>query len=410
MKILLVCQHYWPEPFNTSEVCETLAAEGYNVTVLTGLPNTGMPGGDVLPEYKANKKLREEERNGVTIKRAWLWPRKTGALNRVLNYLSFWHCANVVSKKLDDDFDVVIGYQFSPVMQVDPCVKYAERTGAPFLLYSFDLWPESLIAGGIGRGSLPFKWIRAVSRRIYSSADTLAVTSPGFFDYFESELGLVHRNPIYMPQYAEDIFGDAPALTIGDELFPADFTHFMFAGNVGQAQSVETIVEAARTLRDEACLFHIVGSGSALESCKELADSYGLDNVLFHGRHELEEMPSYYAKADAMLATLAGSPVIEYTLPRKVQTYLAASKPVVGTLAGEGRRVVEEAGCGFCCDIEDAEGLADCCRAFAALTPDERLAMGSNARKYYEEHFSKERFYVTLEKELGKLKGTRHGC
>lgn len=368
-----------------------------------------MPGNDIPEEYRCDSSLWRQERKGVRIIRARLEPRKTGTLNRVANYLSFWHSANALVKQLDDDFDVVIGYQFSPILQVDPAVKYAERTGAPLLLYSFDLWPESLVVGGIKRNGILFKWMKAVSRRIYSSADTLAATSVSFFDYFEAELNLKPKREVYLPQYAEDVFDEVATSAVDGELFPADFTHFMFAGNVGSAQSVNTIVEAANYLKQERCLFHIIGSGSALMSCKKLADSYSLDNVLFHGRHELEGMPAYYAKADAMLATLAGSPIIKYTLPRKVQSYLAASKPIIGTLAGEGKRVIEEAGCGFCCDIEDAKGLARACKEFMALPVETRVAMGVKARAYYEEHFSKERFYAIMERELQELKGTKHG-
>lgn len=164
MKILVVCQHYWPEPFNTADVCEELVRRGHQVTVLTGLPNTGLKDGDVPAEYQ-NGRNRRQQRNGVTILRAWLHPRKTGAKNRVLNYLSFWFTGNKLARRLKDDYDVVIGYQFSPVMQVDPGLVYARKTGTPMLLYSFDLWPESLKAGGFSESSLPFKWIKSVSQK-----------------------------------------------------------------------------------------------------------------------------------------------------------------------------------------------------------------------------------------------------
>lgn len=408
VRILAVCQHYWPEPFNISDVCEELARRGHEVVVLAGLPNTGMPGNEIPKEYRKDKTLRVQERNGVNIIRAWLWPRREGALNRILNYLSFWLSANWLSSKLDGGFDVVLGYQFSPVMQVDPGIRYAERTGTPMILYSFDLWPESLVAGGIGRESLPFRWIKSVSKRIYSSADTLAVTSPGFYDYFSSELGLEFDRKVYLPQYAEDLFGVKTSGDVDSSLFPPNEVHFMFAGNIGKAQSVTTIIETAAIMRKEPARFHIVGSGSALGECEARARELSLENVTFHGRHELEEMPAYYAMADAMLATLAGGPMIGYTLPRKVQSYLAASKPVIGTLEGEGRRVVEEACCGFSCDAEDSRGLAKACRKFMALSASEKKELGDNARSYYEDHFSKERFFDLLESELTRLKGTRH--
>lgn len=407
MKILVVCQHYWPEPFNTADVCEELVRRGHQVTVLTGLPNTGLKDGDVPAEYR-NGRNRRQQRNGVTILRAWLHPRKTGAKNRVLNYLSFWFAGNRLARRLKEDFDVVIGYQFSPVMQVDPGLVYARETGAPMLLYSFDLWPESLKAGGFSESSPPFKWIKSVSQKIYSDADCLAVTSRGFFDYFRDELGIEPKRPLYLPQYAEDLFTskEGSSEAVG---FDANKTNLVFAGNIGAAQSVETIVEAANILRDyHELVFHVVGSGSSLEKCRELAESYALSNIVFHGRRPLEEMPSFYAAADAMLATFSNDPILAYTLPRKVTTYLAAGKPVLGTLTGEARRVVEDARCGYCCAPEDPGGLAKICLTFASDSKKKEL--GSNARVYFDKHYSKERFFDSLEQTLNNLKGIRHGA
>lgn len=146
MKILVICQHYWPEPFNTSDVCEELVDRGHSVSVITGLPNTGMPNSDIPEEYK-NRQKQIEHHNGVTVYRANLYPRKTGALNRVKNYISFWHNANQLARTLNEEFDVVLGYQFSPVMQVDPGLVYARKHQKKMLLYCFDLWPVSLTAG-----------------------------------------------------------------------------------------------------------------------------------------------------------------------------------------------------------------------------------------------------------------------
>lgn len=405
MKILFVCQQYWPEPYNSTDVCENLVRKGHDVTVLTGFPDTGLPGGNFPPRYKRNR-CSDEYHKGVRIFRIKHFPRKTGALNRILNYLSFWFNGNRSAKKLEGQFDVVIGYQFSPVMQVDPGVKYAEKHGTPFLLYCFDLWPESLAAGGFKKNSLAYKWTRRISRRIYSQADCIAVTSPLFEEYFKSELGLVDLSVVYLPQYAEDAFG-RPAYRIPDG-YESGKIHFTFAGNVGAAQSVSTLVSAAALLKDDGRFsFHVVGSGSELDSCRDLARRLGASNVLFHGLKPVEEMPSYYAASDAMVATFSDEPVLAYTLPRKIQSYMAAAKPILGALTGEARRTVEAAGCGWCCPPEDAEGLAEICR-LAADCPD-LLKMGESGRTYYEAHFSKARFFNALEIELENLKGTKHG-
>ena len=401
MRVLVVCQHYWPEPFNSTDVCEGLAARGHGVTVLTGLPNTGMPGGEVPGEWRGGRN-RRQRRNGVDIVRVPLHPRREGAVNRIRNYLSFWRSADREAKRLPAGFDVVLGYQFSPVMQVDPGLVYARRHGVRMLLYCFDLWPASLLAGGFSEGSLPFRWMRSVSRRIYSRADRIAVTSPLFDEYFRGELGLDIPDSDYLPQYAEDAFlGAAEPSRDGYDPSRVNLT---FAGNVGRAQSVGTVVEAAALLRDEpsvAC--HVVGSGSALEGCRARAAELGLSNVAFHGRRPLEEMPAFYAASDAMLVTFEDSPMARYTLPRKVQGYLAAGRPVLAAASGETERVVREAGCGECCGFGDAEGLARIARRFAAASPGERARMGESARAYYLSHFGKELFFERLENILNEL-------
>lgn len=402
MRVLVVCQHYWPEPFNTSEVCEELARRGHEVTVITALPNTGMPDNDIPRDWRDPARW-DQLINGVRVLRVKLHPRLSGAKNRVLNYLSFWHNANKLAGKLKDDFDVVLGYQFSPVMQVDPGLVYARQHHKKMLLYCFDLWPVSLTAGGFSDDSLPYKWMTAVSKRIYRQADRIAVTSPLFDEYFRNELGIVREDSAYLPQFAEDSFSTTEGLPVPEGYDPSKI-NLTFAGNVGQAQSVITIVEAAALLVDEPeVAFHVVGSGSQLASCEARADELGVRSVTFHGRRPLEDMPAYYSASDAMLVTFEDSPMATYTLPRKATTYLAAGKPILAALSGETKRVIDEAGCGLTCGTADAWGLAEIVRQFAALPVDSRERMGAASRSYYQKRFTKERFFERLESLLSQL-------
>lgn len=397
MRILVSCQYYYPEPFNTTDFCEELVNRGHDVTVLTGLPN--YPEGNLYPGYEDGAG-RVEHRNGVRIVRVKERPRKKGSVNRVLNYLSFWCCGCKAAAKLADQFDVVIGYQLSPVMQVDPGLLYAKRHGIRSLIWCLDLWPASLLAGGFRENSLPFKWMKAVSKRIYSEADRVAVTSPLFDEYFRNELGLNIADSTYLPQYADTAFLESAEPV--NEGFESGKIHVTFAGNVGHAQSVETIVEAAALMpADSTVVFHIVGSGSALEGCKSRASELKLSNIVFHGRRPAEEMPAYYAASDAMLVTFASSPMATYTLPRKVTTYLAAGKPVLAALSGETKRVLDEAGCGIACGIEDAQGLARISREFELS--DLKDEMGRAARAYYMDNFAKDQFFSKLEGLLEEL-------
>ena len=226
------------------------------------------------------------------------------------------------------------------------------------------------------------------------------MTSPLFDEYFREELKLDIPDSVYLPQYAEDAFGMAAAPVVDG--FDASKCNLTFAGNVGQAQSVITIVEAAAVLKDDAdIVFHIVGSGSRLDQCKQRATELGLGNIVFHGRKPIEDMPAYYAASDAMLVTFEESPMATYTLPRKVTTYLAAGKPVLAALSGEAERVLNDAGCGICCRTADAAGLARISKQFAKM--DSKDQMGEAARRYYRDNFTKNRFFDILERLLREL-------
>lgn len=398
LRILAVSQHYWPEPFNFSDICEGLVARGHKVTVLTGTPN--YPDGDIYPGFEKGAHSMQE-RGGVRIRRSRLIPRRHDPIHRVLNYYSFSVNASRIARGMGPTYDVVLSFQTSPVMMSNPALAYGRRHGVPVLLYCIDIWPECLTVGGIKKGSLVYRHYARVSRDIYSAADRLAVTSPMFSDYFRDQLGMDVPDPVYLPQYAEDIFSGEAARR--PEFDPSKF-NLTFAGNVGTAQDVNTLVEAGHYLADdERFALHVVGSGSELETLKRYKDEIGASCVEFHGRYPLADMPSFYASSDAMVATFQDSPILGYTLPRKIQSYMAAGRPILGTVVGEARRVIEEAGCGLCCDAEDPKGLAEIIRQFADMPPEEREAMGAKGRAYYTEHYSRTQFFGTLEAALEEL-------
>ncbi len=410
--VLVVCQHYKPEPFNVSETCEELARRGYKVTVLTALPNC--PEGVVREDYRHGAH-RDEVVDGVRVVRVPIIARGAdlkglNKLRRVANYLSFPLSAWATRASMDGRYDLVMCVQFSPVLMALPALRIAKRQGAPCLLWSFDLWPEDLLTGGMSRGGLPYRVMHRVSRGIYGRADMVAVTSPGFTRYFDEQLELPGLRTVWLPQFAEEAFeGVADAAGDGGE------TVFTFAGNVGGNQGVETIVRAASLLTGERIRVRIVGSGSRLDACKALAGELGTSNVEFTGRMPVEAMPEIYAGSDAMLLTLSkpaegGSLVPVYTIPRKFQSYLAAGRPVLCAVDGTVGEIVADSGCGIACPAEDPEALAAAMRRFAGLDPDERADMAGKARHLYAERFSRERFFSRLAAiidDLARMKGNR---
>jgi len=395
MKILVVCQYYYPEPFRISDICETLVKNGHEVTVLTGLPN--YPEGKILDDYRYGKK-RSEVINGVKVIRCFEIGRGNSNLKLFLNYFSFSVSASFKALFLKEKFDVIFVNQLSPVMMGIPAIFYKKKHNRKMLLYCLDLWPDSLAAGGIKERSIIYKVFKKLSKWIYSSADSIAVTSSMFKDYYKYTLGLNMENVIHLPQYAEDLFSESVEATKKNKF------NFVFAGNIGDMQSVETIVKAANELRDRTDItFHIVGDGSKLEECKLLSIELGLENILYYGRRPVSEMPQYYGLADAMLITLKNNRNISYTLPGKVQSYMAARKPIIGAINGETNHVIQEARCGWACAAEDYKELAKLILHFC--NSDNKEEMAANSHEYYIKNYSKERFMLELENNLKNLEG-----
>lgn len=388
MRILCICQYYRPEPFRIADICEELVRRGHEVTVITGTPN--YPEGRIYPGYENGKKS-QELLNGVRVYRCRIHPRKTGALHRLWNYYSFVYQSLKHIKKTDDAFDVVFINQLSPVMMAKAGIKYARKKHIRSVLYCLDLWPESLNAVGIG-GGLIYRWFDRESRSVYRKVDSILTSSRAFDVYFREHFEI--KNVQYLPQYAETIFSPEQC-----RKKPNGSVDLMFAGNVGLAQSMDTILKAAVMCKDiENLKWHIVGDGKDLARCADSANKLKAP-IIFWGRRPESEMPRYYAMADAMLVTMKKERSFSLTLPGKVQSYMAAGKPIIGAVDGETARVIGDAHCGMCCPAEDAVKLAQIVRQFTKKVSQTEV-YSRNALQYYERNFAKNRFFAELEKAL----------
>ena len=394
MKILVICQHYWPEPYYLSDVCEELVKRGHTVHVITDVPN--YPMGLIYEDYK-HRKNRKQEHNGVQITRTFTIGRRNNAIFRLLNYYSYSLSSTFYARHLPGDYDVVFANQTSPIMMTRAATAYSRKWGKRCIMYCMDVWPACLAAGGLQPSSKIYRIFRKISKKLYDRADKILISSQMFKDYLKTEHSIPENRIEYFPQYASSQFDK---LLLKKE---KDTIDFVFAGNIGAAQRLDIILQAAKLLQKETkeekpLRWHIVGDGSELDNLKSLAKNLDLDNVIFHGRKPMEDMPKYYAMADAMLVSLTADPFISLTLPGKVQTYMAAGKPIIASADGETPMVIHAAQCGYCASAEDAEAFAKCIRTF--LSNDDWEQLGSNARQYYEDHFTRDRFMDELERKL----------
>lgn len=381
MKILVVCQHFYPENFRISDICFELVKKGHDVTVLTGLPN--YPKGKVFKDYKWFKN-RNQVINGVKIKRCSLVGRGSSTLQMAINYMWFATFCSIKAFFMKKDFDIVYVYQLSPITMTWPAIVVKNMKKIPLVIHVLDQWPVSITTGGVQKTSLAYKILTKWSINAYNNADLITCSSKSFKNYFTGELGLGEdKGFIYLPSYAESDY-------LNIDYVKNDTFDLVFAGNIGPAQSVETIIEAANLLKDQKdVVFHIVGDGLSRSACEQMAKDYALDNVIFYGYHDVSEMPEYYKLADAFLITMVDNEVVNSTLPAKVQSYMMAGKPIVGAINGEVKDVIKEADCGLCCDSLDHKTLA---KLILQMKDDEAKCeqYAHNAFKYYEDHFEKE--------------------
>lgn len=392
MKILIISQYYYPEQFQINDIAPELVKRGHKVTVLTGLPN--YPSG-IIPEGYRHGKRRHEILDGVEVIRCNEFERKGGLLNLILNYVSFRYYGIKAAQKLPVGYDVIFCYQLSPVSILEPAMAYKAKYGIPILCYCLDLWPESVQAY-ISKSNPIYTYISSYCRKLYQACDRIAVTSFPFINYLHSVNGIDLGKLCYIPQHADDSM-----LTLDMTTIPIGTINFMFAGNLGKGQKIETIIKAAAILKHRKdFVIHMVGDGTMRHKLEILAHDLGVaEKIIFHGNQKRENMPKFYAMADVLLITLRGNNAVGDTMPGKLQTYMTTGKPILGAINGAANQVIKESRCGACTNAEDYKGLASIMASYID-NPSTYNECGENARKYFKEHFTFKVYMDSLEKEL----------
>lgn len=383
MKILVICQYYSPEPFRVADICEALVKDGNEVDVVTSLPN--YPMGKIYDGYRDGNH-KNEIINGVNVHRVFTIGRKTGAIYRFINYYAYSIASTLYTARLKKEYDVIFVYQLSPVMMANAALKYKKKHGKKVVLYCLDLWPESLCIGGIRKNGLIYNYYRKLSERIYNLTDKILISSRKYEKYFDEKFDINGDKVQYLPQYAEDVF--CPSGNGKKDDF-----NITFAGNIGTTQSIETILYAAKKLEEKNILFNFYGDGSGFEKMRSLSQKLQLKNTFFYGRIPIEVVPEKYAESDALIVTLSDNEVLSMSFPGKIQSYMAAGKPIVAAINGEAARIIEESDCGFVSPAEDVDGLVSC---IEKLLVADKEKLGKNARKYYENNFQKSDFISKL--------------
>lgn len=394
MKICIFTNHFYPEDFKVNDIAFELAKKGYDITVLTAIPD--YPKGKFYDGYSLFKRRRENV-NGVNVIRLPIIPRgKGGAVKLILNYVSYFFCLSVFAffHSLKHKYDRIFVHLTTPFF-IGVCArKMAKRQNIPLLFWVLDLWPESLTsAGGISHPLIIKPQLKMV-RKVYEQCDKILISSKGF-EKSICEKGDFKDKLVYFPNWAEEVQGNIQADFDIRTIKPFDKDDnfiILFAGNIGEAQNLDAAIEAAKILQNEKKIkFVFVGDGRRREYLENLVKEYGLEEtVFFPGRFPIETMPLFMDAASVLLFSLKDEFCFNLTVPAKVQFYMSQGKPILAMINGDGAELIKEADCGMAVKAGDFNGLSEAIRKMAEVPESELKIFGEKGKRFYEKNFTKE--------------------
>ena len=399
LKILFITQYFYPENFSNNKVVRNLVARGHEVTVYTAIPN--YPEGKFYDGYGFMKRKRDTY-EGARVERVSIIPRGQTPLQQIANFASFVVSASWRAIRLQrGEYDVVISSAPSPITLVIPAIVASRRLGVPHLAWIQDLWPQSPVE--LYNIKCPFiiKPLNALCRWIYRNATVLLVISKGFVPEIRK---LAPDACIrFFPNFIENIHLPLPRRADLREDFNLDDNDFivMYVGNIGMAQNVDLLIDAAVLLQDSTLHFVLLGDGRDRGRLEARITELGL-NPQFHfvGTVLPEQVAEHLSYADAAALTLRNDPVLEPVVPYRLQTFLGCGMIVLASTEGESRRIVKTANCGFVSDPGDAAQFAQSILASRALSVTERQAMQHNSRRYALENYDETQVMNSLSKVL----------
>ena len=389
MKILLLTQWFDPEPtFKGLAFAKELKRQGHEVQVLTGFPN--YPGGKIYDGYKL-KLCQREEIEGISILRVALYPNHdSSALKRIFNYISFAFMAMLFGIFATKKADVI--YAYHPPLTVGIAaifIKFFRRT--PIVYDIQDMWPDTLKATGMLNNNKILNVIGSVCKLVYRSVDHIVVLCPGFKKMLIERTVSEHKISIIYNWCDEQGLTQAQPAKVEYQQLMQNRFNIVFAGNMGKAQALDTILDVAKKIQNIQDLqFVFVGGGTETERLKQRLTTENISNTVFIPRMPMAEVGGILKLSNLLLVHLKKDPLFEITVPSKTQAYMAMGKPVLMAVAGDAADLIQRAECGCVATSEDVESIQQAILRIYHLSASEQLQMGLNARNYYLQKLSLE--------------------
>ncbi len=394
MRILLLTQWFQPEPqFKGLPLAQALTKLGHEVEVLTGFPN--YPGGKLYPGYRL-KLWQRDTIKGIKVTRAFLYPsHDKSAFRRILNYSSFALSSALMVFSIRRP-DVV--YVYCPPMTAAAAavaLRFIRRV--PYVIDIQDLWPDTLASTGMVNNQVIMSLVGAWSKFAMQFAAALVVLSPGFKQRLEERQ--VRPRIYVIPNWAPPEIEEQARAVVGKNSGKDRSFNILFAGNMGKAQALETVIEAAQRLKTEApwVRFTFIGGGVEVDNLRAACKSKEIDNVTFLKARAPQDMGPVFAEADALLVHLRDDPLFAITIPSKTQAYLAIGRPILMGVRGDAAKLVELAGAGINFTPEDPTSLAAAVVTLSGLSVEARNAMGAAGSAFYNDNLSFDKGVKNLE-------------
>jgi lipopolysaccharide/colanic/teichoic acid biosynthesis glycosyltransferase len=383
MKVLFVSQYFPPEPGAPSarvyEHAKYWVRAGHDVTVLTGFPH--YPTGRVPDSYRG-KLYQWEKNDGIRVLRTWLYatPNK-GFLNRIWSYISFGMTAVLLGSVKTGRFDLVIGT--SPQM-LGAAAAYLISffKHRPFILEVRDLWPAILVELGIFKNRMVISVLESLEGFLYRRASKIIVVTEAFKTAISrrgippAKIELI-PNGVDLDLFNPDHLGEGIRSRLG---LIGKFV-VLYLGNHGISQGLGSLLSAADLLRNEKDIFFLfVGDGTEKERLLEIRDKLGLENVAFIPIQPKQEVPKFYAAANVCIVPLRDVKLFSGFVPSKMFEIMGSGRPIIGSVAGEARDILERSGGAVCVASEDPKGLAN---AIIDLYKDPARCKGMGEQGYH---------------------------
>jgi len=388
MRILFLTQWFQPEPFFKGlPFAKALREKGHDVEVLTGFPN--YPGGKVYPGYRV-RFYQRDTMDGIPVHRVALYPsHDKSAIRRIINYLSFSLSAFLFGPWRVEKPDVI--YVYNLVTLGPPAFLLRFLFGAKVIIDVQDLWPESVANSKMLGHKVVLNVLNGICGWIYRGADQVTVLSPGFKQELINR-GVAPEKIEVSYNWCDETSIAVDASPVGAVIPPEFAGKFvvLFAGAMGLAQGLDTVLDCARLCRETLpdIQFVLIGGGVDRPRLQKRAEEMGVDNVIFLPPRSMERMGEIFALADALLVHLKDDPLFRITIPSKTQAYLYTGKPIIMAMRGDAADLVREAGAGIVCEPDDPQEMMNAIKALCEMPVIKRQKMGEAGHRYYMNHLS----------------------